>query len=496
MKTKRLREQIIERREEQVIRAQIINQIINLLYRVTAIYIVMLVILVNGVGFLWSGLFNPQSFTLKNGLQVVVLENHRADVVFHSIWYKIGAADDPCGKSGLAHYLEHLMFKGPAGSASARYQEEVTRIGGKYNAATGSDTTHYYTMVATEYLEKVVALEAARMRALTVIDSQAKTELGVILEERNMRLENSPIGRFLEILNARFLYNHPYRLPNIGWEHEIRGFTPVDVRSFYKKWYAPNNAIAIFAGDITLAKAKALAEKYYGGIPAKSLPPRRRLQEPPHRETIERIALEAEEIQVPYLLRLYQAPHFKMDNGKHTYAMQVLQYILEIDPWGLLYKPLVEEQKIATFVEVMHTVYTLDPTILFIMVQPAEGHTLLEVEEAINAQLTQILEQGIPLEAIERAKRQMIARAVFAHDSVFGGADDFGKKMALGIPITEIDNWIEYIKAVTPEEVNASARFVFGKNHHLTAHLLPKITIGKKGQPVKRAGGRSVKGEH
>jgi zinc protease len=433
-----------------------------------------------------AGLFNPQTFTLKNGLQVVVLENHRAGVVGHSVWYKIGASDDPWGKSGLAHYLEHMMFKGPEGSASAQYQFEISRIGGQQNAATDHDTTHYYAIVATEHLEKVVALESARMRHLDIVDAQAGTELDVILEERNMRFENDPFGRCMEILPARFFYNHPYRLPMIGWEHEIRGLTPQDIRDFYQKWYAPNNAIAIFAGDITLARAKELAEKYYGDIPAKTLPIRQRLQEPPHRDTLEHIKFEAEEVQVPYLIRLYQAPNFKTDQGKHAHSAKVLSYILANEPWGLLYKALVEDQKIATFVQISHSVESLDPNMLLFAAQPTEGHTLQELEQAFDTALAKILKEGINEEFIKRAQHQMTISSIFAHDNVLGGADEIGRGLALGIPLDEIDDWLDRIKAVKPAEIMATANLIFGRAHHLTTYLLPKASTAQPTTGVQK----------
>ncbi len=311
------------------------------------------------------------------------------------------------------------------------------------------------------------------MRHLNVVDEQAKTELKVILEERNMRFENDPIGRFLETLNARFFYNHPYRLPAIGWEHEIRGLTSDDVRKFHQKWYAPNNAILIFAGDITPAKAKHLAEKYYGDIPAKNVGPRERLQEPPHRETIEHIVFNTTEIKAPYLLRMYQGPYFKTDNGQHTFSMQVLEYILQTKPWGILHQALVEDQKLAAFVQILHSVYTRDPNIFILATQPTQAHQLSELEAALNLKLKEIIEQGISSELAERAKRQMIASIIFTHDNAMAGAEEIGETMAIDVPLEDIDSWIEKINAVTVDQVNATARLVFNQNHHLTASLMP-----------------------
>lgn len=423
----------------------------------------------------YAGLFNPHTFTLKNGLQVIVVENHRTNIVSQSVWYKVGSADDPFGKTGLAHYLEHMMFKGTEGSPSVQYAEYVSRIGGSYNATTRPDVTNYYATVASEYLETIVALEAGRMRHLEVVNDQADTERNVILEERNMRYENNPVGRLIEIINARFYYNHPYRLPGIGWEHEIKTLTAEDVRQFHRKWYAPNNAILIFAGDITLSKARMLAEKYYSNIPSRTLEPRQRLQEPPHPKTLERLVFKAKEIKVPYLLRAYQGPNFETDNGKHTFPVQVLSYLLQIKPWGILHKSLVEDTKTASFAQILHTPCMRDESSFILVLQPLTSDHLAAGERILDQKLAQIITEGIPAELVERAKRQLIAGTVFAHDHSTAGAEETGEGVAIDMPLEDIDGWIENIKAVTVEQVNTTARWIFRKEHHLTAHLLPQI---------------------
>ena len=433
--------------------------------------ILLLVLLTNTS--VYTGLYNPQTFTLKNGLQVVVLENNRAEVVSQSVWYKVGSVNDPHGKSGLAHYLEHMMFKGPDGSPSSRYDTDITRLGGQFNASTGADATNYYSIVATEHLEKIVQLESGRMRELSIVPQQAANELQVILQERNMRYENNPVGRFIEILNARFFYNHPYRLPSIGWEHEIRGLTASDVKEFYNKWYSPNNAILIFAGNITVQKARELAEKYYADIPAKKLSEQNYLQEPPHRDLIEKIFFKADEIQNPYFMRLYQGPNFKYENGKYTSALEVLKYILTVEPWGLWYDSFITQQKIATFVQINHSVFTRDANIFMVVMQPTDGQSLENLEVQFDKLLNKIKQEGISASAVERAKRQVIKQTNFTLDNVLGGADEFGSLMALGILPYEIDNWIEQIKAVKVEDVNEVLNIIFNREQHMNAYLMP-----------------------
>ena len=424
----------------------------------------------------YCGLYNPQSFTLKNGLNVVVLENNRADIVSLSVWYKAGAIDDPSGQSGLAHFLEHMMFKGPEGSASARYSTEIKRIGGEFNASTDHDYTNYYATVAKEHLEKLVILEAGRMRDLTIVPEQAQNELQVILQERNMRLENNPLGRFYEIIYARFFYNHPYRLPGIGWEHDIRLLTAQNAKDFYDKWYAPNNATLIFAGNITIETARQWAEKYFADIPAKDIPAHNYVQEPPHRDLIEHLYFNADEIQNPYFIRAYPGPNFKFQDGKLSAAFKVLEYILTVNPWGLWYDDLVTKRRIASFVQIEHSIYARDPNIFTVIMQPVEPITLKELETAFDRLLDNIITKGISAEMVERAKRQIIKQTQFTLDNVLGGADNFGQLMTLGIPLTEIDNWLEQIKAVTANDVNTALGIIFNKKQYMNAYLLPNTS--------------------
>ena len=228
-----------------------------------------------------AALFNPETFTLDNGMQVVVVTDRRAPVVSHHVWYKVGSADSPPGKSGLPHFLEHLMFKGTENLAPGEFSEIVARNGGNENAFTGSDYTGYYQTIARDRLELVMEMEADRMTNLVLDDAAVLPERDVVLEERSQRVDNDPGSRLAEQLNAAQYLNHPYRLPVIGWRHEMESYTREDALDFYRTWYAPNNAVLIVAGDIDAEELRPLAERYYGAIPRRDVPERVRVQEPP-----------------------------------------------------------------------------------------------------------------------------------------------------------------------------------------------------------------------
>ena len=249
-----------------------------------------------------AAVFNPETFTLDNGMQVVVITNRRAPVVTHHVWYRIGSSDSPPGKSGLPHFHEHLMFKATKDLASGEFSKEVARNGGNENAFTGPDYTGYFQTIAKDRLELVMRMEADRMTNLVLAEDEVLRERDVVLEERSMRVDNNPSARFSEQMNAAQFLHHPYRMPVIGWRHEIEAYTREDSLEFYRTWYAPNNAILLVAGDIDAAELKPLAEKYYGSIPAREIPERVRVQEPPQ-AAARTVTLRDERVRQPSWLR-------------------------------------------------------------------------------------------------------------------------------------------------------------------------------------------------
>ena len=294
-----------------------------------------------------AAVFNPETFTLSNGMQVVVVTNRRAPVVSHHVWYKVGSADSPVGKSGLAHFLEHLMFKGTDTLAAGEFSKIVARNGGNENAFTGSDYTGYFQTIARDRLETVMRMEADRMTHLKLEPEEVRTERDVVLEERSMRVDNDPGSRLGELVNATQYLNHPYRLPVIGWRHEMASYTREDALAFYRTWYAPNNAVLIVAGDIDAAELRPLAEKYYGVIPARPVPERHRLVEPPQ-DAPREVDLADPRVHQPYLIRSWLAPSFTAGETVHAYPLEVLAQVLGGTSTSRLYRSLVIAQKVAT----------------------------------------------------------------------------------------------------------------------------------------------------
>ncbi len=425
----------------------------------------------------WSieaAVYNPHTFTLKNGLQVVVIENHRAPVVTQMVWYKVGTIDDPHGKSGLAHYLEHLMFKGSITSPAGRILSEINRVGGEQNAATSPDFTVYYQVVPKNKLELIISLEAGRMAHLEIEDQYAKPELDVILEERHMRLDNNPTGVFFETVLATFFKHHPVRLPTIGWEHEIKTFTTKDAQSFYNTWYTPNNAILLIAGDVTLEEVKTLTKKYYEVIPVKAKPQPLNIQEPKIRPMLQRLEMTSSLIQEPYFVKLFKAPNFKEESRQDFYALQVLTELLDKPVTGRIYKELVEKQRIATSIQISYQGYTRGPAYVLILAQPAQGYTITDVENAVNKEIEKIIQQGLQPSEVEKSKSRLLAQLDYTRDHVLSGSNEIGKALVVGETIKEFEAWPNHIKAVTSEQANATFKRVFNLSSNLTAILWPQ----------------------
>jgi zinc protease len=319
--------------------------------------------------------FNPETFTLANGMQVVVVPNHRVPVVTHMVWYKVGAADEPAGRSGIAHFLEHLMFKGTKTLGPGEYSRILARNGGRENAFTSADYTAYFQTVALDRLELVMKMEADRMTNLVLTEKEVEPERLVILEERRQRIDNNPSSRLREIVDATLFLNHPYRIPVIGWEHEIRGLKLDDILSFYRHNYAPNNAILVVAGDITAAKLRPLAEKYYGVIPAVPRGPRVRTGEPPNHAS-RQVVLRDARVRQPAWSRSFLAPGYLVGATEHAYALEVLSEILSGGATSRLYRALVVEGKLAVSAGAMYDPDGLGPSRFVFYASPRPGVTM------------------------------------------------------------------------------------------------------------------------
>jgi len=422
-----------------------------------------------------AGVYNPETFTLSNGLQVVVVVSHRAPIVTHMVWYKVGAADEPPGKSGIAHFLEHLMFKGTRNLKPGEFSQGVARNGGRENAFTSSDYTGYYQEVASDRLELVMRMEADRMANLVINDAEVNPEREVILEERRSRTDNSPASQLREHVQAVLFLAHPYRIPVIGWEHEIRGLNTGDALDFYAKHYAPNNAILVVAGDVTAARVKELAEKYYGPIPAKTVAPRVRLDEPPHLAP-RRVSLESPRVGRPSWSRTYIAPSYRKGETRYAYALQLLSQILDGGATSRLYKALVIDAKIVNSVSAWYDPNAYDLGTFGFSATPKPGGELAEVEAAVDKEIARLLADGVTDEEVARAKTQLKAAAVYARDSMRGAARALGGALVVGRTVEDVESWPERIAEVTRADIEAAARHVLKLPHSVTSLLLPKPT--------------------
>ena len=419
--------------------------------------------------------FNAESFTLGNGLQVIVLPNHRVPAVTQMVWYKTGAADDPRGKSGIAHFLEHLMFKGTRANPGAAFSALIAQNGGRDNAFTTEDYTVFHETVATDRLDLAMRLEADRMTGLVLDDAAVLPERDVILEERRMRIDNDPSALLREQLIAGLYLNASYHNPTIGWEHEMRGLGTADALAFYRDWYAPNNAILIVAGDVETAEVRVLAERHFGPLAARSVPPRLRLEEPPHYAAI-RLEMKSPRAAQPSWRRFYLAPSYRAGATQHVFALQILAEILAGSADSRLHKALVLDKKLALSVGAGYSPSALGLAEFGVYATPKPGVAIADIEAAVEAELHRLLEHGVEAEEVAQAARRMQASAIYSQDSLSGPANIVGTALAIGRSLDEVAAWPDKLGAVTPAEVAAAARAVLVERNSATGILLPERT--------------------
>jgi zinc protease len=431
-----------------------------------------------------AAVFSPESFMLPNGLQVVVVTNRRAPIVIHMMWYKVGAADEPRGKSGIAHFLEHLMFKGTKTVPPGEFSKIVARNGGQDNAFTTQDYTGYFQKVARDKLELVMKLEADRMRNLVLTDAVVLPERDVVLEERRSRTDNEPSSQLYEQSQAALFMNHPYRIPVIGWKHEIEKLTTADAMAFYKRYYAPNNAILIVAGDVSAAELKPLAEKYYGPLARGPDIARERTAEP-MRYAATRLEMKSPRAGEPSWSRTYLAPSYRTQTGNEAYALEVLAEIMGGGATSRLYRKLVVEQGIAASAGIWYGPNDYDASTFHVSATPRGGNGVDKVETAIDAEIALLLKDGVTDDEVARAKNSLISSAVYARDSLRAAPNVLGRSLTTGSTIEDVEAWPDRIKAVTAEQVTAAARRLLVAMNSVTSVLLPD------GEGAPRRGRRS-----
>jgi zinc protease len=439
--------------------------------------------LILGEGDVPAAIFSPEQFELDNGMEVVVVSNHRAPVVSHWVWYRVGTADSPFGKSGLPHFLEHLMFKGTEKLAPGAFSRLVAKNGGNDNAFTSHDFTAYFQMIARDRLELVMGMEADRMANLRLAEEHVLSERDVILEERSQRVDNEPGSLLGEQIHAAQWLHHPYRLPVIGWRSEIASYTRADALDFYDHWYAPNNAVLIVSGDVDAAMLRPLAEKTYGRLPRRDVPQRRRVEEPPQ-VAERRITLADHRVRQPVLVRSYLAPSFASAGSEHAHALDVLADLLAGGDTARLYRSLVVEQGLAAGAECSYRGTSLDGTSFQIYASPRQVSDMDRLEAALDERLRHLLRDGVQADEVARVKRRMVAEAVYARDSLSGAARIIGAAVTTGRRVEDVERWPERIAAVTIEQVDAAARAVLRPEQSVTGRLLPSDRPGQTGEGV------------
>jgi zinc protease len=401
---------------------------------------------------------NLSHFTLDNGLEVVVIPDHRAPVVTHMIWYKVGSADEPEGQSGIAHFLEHLMFKGTEANPDGAFSKLVADIGGQENAFTSYDYTAYFQRVAKEHLPLMMQMEADRMENLLLTDDVIGAERDVVLEERRMRIDSEPASRLSEAMNALTFVNHPYGSPIIGWQHEIEALNREAAMDFYDRFYTPNNAVLVVAGDVEADAVKALAAETYGKVERRAEPGKRTRPAEPPLSGDRRIALSDDRVRQESVSQTWIVPSQSSDLQGVPEALDVLAYILGGGATSRLHKSAVLDEKIALSAGSYYQSGGLEYGRMRIYGTPAEGYTTEDVENQVGKVVKDLIERGVTEEELKRAKHTMVAEAVYAQDSQMSLARIFGSALTTGETVSDVQGWPSRIQAVTAEDVQEAAK--------------------------------------
>ncbi|MEM7632459.1 MAG: pitrilysin family protein [Pseudomonadota bacterium] len=411
------------------------------------------------------------TFTLANGMEVVVVEDNRAPVVQHMVWYRAGSADEPAGESGVAHFLEHLMFKATDTLADGEFSAVVSANGGRDNAFTSYDYTAYFQRVATDRLGIMMQMEADRMRNIRFTEENVAIERGVVLEERKQRTDSNPRALLGEQMNAAQYLNHRYGVPIIGWRHEIEALSHADLRDFYETYYYPNNAILVVSGDVTADEVRVLAEEHYGVIPANpDLPERAGSIEPP--QTAERrLVYRDARVAQPYVSRSYLAPERDPGDQRAAAALTLLAEVLGGGQTSYMTEKLQFESQKAVFSGAFYRGVSRDDTTFDVVIVPAPGVSLEEAEAAMDETLAQFVVDGVDTEQLDRIKYQLRASQIYARDDVDRIARRYGAALAVGLSVEDVQAWPDVLQSITPDEIVAAARDVLNPGTSVTGWL-------------------------
>ena len=426
---------------------------------------------------------NPYETTLKNGLRIIVKEDRRAPTAVQMVWYRIGSMDEVDGASGVAHVLEHMMFKGTPTVGPGEFNKRVAAAGGRDNAFTSRDYTAYFQQVPKEKLDDVMALEADRMRHLNVDAKEFAQEIKVVMEERRMRTDDNPQSKLFEQMNAVAYQAHPYRRPIIGWMSDLENMTAEDAKAWYDTWYVPNNAYVVIAGDVDHQEVFTQAEKHYGALEGRALP-QRRTQVEPVQEGTRRLSVKGP-AELPMLIMAYKAPVLRdVEKDSDPFALDMLAAVLDGHEAARFKKKLVREDKIAVSVGIDYDATARGPGMLSLYGTPSEGVTVAELEKALRDEVAHVQKDGVSEQELKRAKAQLVAGQIYNLDSMFGQAMEIGMTEAAGIPYQKINRMLERLQQVTAADVQAAAKKYFNDDMLTVGVLDPQPLDGNPRRPA------------
>ena len=424
-----------------------------------------------------------QERKLANGLRVIVKEDHRAPTAVHMVWYRAGSMDEVSGTSGVAHVLEHMMFKATKTVKSGEFSRRIAAAGGRENAFTNRDYTAYFQQVPKAALPLMLQLEADRMSNLLVTESEFSREIKVVMEERRMRTDDQPRALVYEALNAEAYFAHPYRRPVIGWMDDLANMSHVDARNWYTRWYVPNNAFVVVVGDVKAEEVFALAQKYYGRIKARRLPERKPQLEPEQRG-VRRLVVKAP-AELPYLRMGWKCPVLRdVDRDWQPYALEVLVGVLDGNESARLNQSLVRNSRVASEVGAGYDATARGPGMCSLEGTPSQGRSAAELEAGLRAELARLVQEGVAEDELARVKAQVVASQVFKRDSIFGQAMEIGQFETAGLSYRDIDRVLERVKAVSAEQVRAVAKQYFVDDQLTVVVLEPQPLAQAQARPA------------
>lgn len=420
-----------------------------------------------------TALADPFEYQLANGLRIIVKEDHRAPTVAHMVWYRSGSMDETNGTTGVAHLLEHMMFKGTPTTGAGEFSRLVAAAGGRDNAFTSKDYTAYFQQIPKQKLEQMMQLEADRMRHLNLDPKEFEQEIKVVMEERRLRTDDQPQSLLFEQMGAVALQAHPYRVPVIGWMNDLENMTVQDARDWYERWYVPNNAFVVIVGDVEHQAVFDLAEKYYGPLASRALPARKPQIEP-LQTGIRRVTVKAP-AEVPVVAMAYKVPVIRdVEKDVDPYALDMLAAILDGHEAARFSKSLVREQRLALSAGTGYDSSSRGPGLFYLVGSPSQGKTRAELEAGLRAEMARVAKDGVAADELVRARAQTVAAQIYKLDSMFGQAMEIGQLETAGIPYKQGKRLIEKLQAVTAEQVKAVAQKYFVDEQLTVAELDPQ----------------------